>query len=458
MNWLYILLLALWSVFNASHAWDPNYHTTTDSPDAWHTTSTSVTEVSDRDSVSADTQNQMTLTQTRGQKNLIGTSLVDITFVKDGHSDPDIVSFLIYNEDHNKCVKVVNPTVIHTVPCDVSSKAQHFRWISSSQIMSLSLALCLGSEKIDNWVKIILLPCNEFSPVQTWECKDENLFCLKGHSLHLNYGNYDEPNVMLFKGTGVWSRWLIYGTNKTLCSLGYHEVYTIGGNSLGKPCHFPFKFGGKWYADCTVDGRTEGQLWCSTEKDYDMEGKWGFCPKRNVPVPNITVFRQMEDREHVIVMCSFGRRLIESSFHLFLEGKHNYTLNNTLCHSNEKCVFEVKVSPPTSFTCEHKIHFVENHQSETYTYSPSAQHTIMSTPYYQTQSFAENHKGVSLFYICFFSCLAVVLLIATVAVIIKNKAKGSMIIGKDNTIWIYKKTSEFLKKNEETTNQLIISD
>ncbi len=84
----------------------------------------------------------------------------------------------------------------------------------------------------------------------------------------------------------------------------------------------------------------------------------------------------MEDSEHMIVMCSFGRRFIESSFHLFLEGEHNYTLMNPLCYSSEKCVFKVKVSPPVSFTCEHKIHFVENHQSETYTYSPSGKNIL----------------------------------------------------------------------------------
>ncbi len=139
-------------------------------------------------------------------------------------TDPDISSFLIYNEDHNKCVKVVNDTVIHTVPCDVSSKAQHFRWISSSQIMSLSLGLCLGSENISNWVKIILLPCHDLSPVQTWECKDESLFGLKGHPLHLSYGHHNESNVMLFSGTGVWSRWLIYGTNEKLCSRKYQGM------------------------------------------------------------------------------------------------------------------------------------------------------------------------------------------------------------------------------------------
>jgi len=116
-------------------------------------------------------------------------------------------------------------TVVRTAPCDVSSKAQHFRWISSSQILSLSFNLCLGSENITNWVKITLLPCNDISPVQTWECKDETLFGLKGLPLHLNYGNYDEPNVMMFLGTGVRSRWLIYETKENLCSRGYQGIH-----------------------------------------------------------------------------------------------------------------------------------------------------------------------------------------------------------------------------------------
>jgi len=59
------------------------------------------------------------------------------------------------------------------------------------------------------------------------------------------------------------------------------EINTTGGNSLGKPCQFPFKFGGKWYTECTVDGSTDGHLWCSTEKDYDTEEKWGFCPPKS---------------------------------------------------------------------------------------------------------------------------------------------------------------------------------
>ncbi|KAL1270316.1 hypothetical protein QQF64_032605 [Cirrhinus molitorella] len=209
--------------------------------------------------------------------------------------------------------------------------------------MSLSFNFCLGSEKISNWAKITLLPCNDHSPVQTWECKDESLFGLKGHPLHLNYGN-KKDNVVLYTGTGDLSRWQIYETKRNLCS-GYQVV----------------------------------------------------------PVPNITVFRQMEDRERVMVMCSFGKRLNESTFHLLLEGEHNYTQNNPLCYSSEKCVFEVKDSPPVSLICEHKIHSVESHQSETYIYSASG---------------VAEEEGISLFYICFSSFIAVGLLIMIAAVVV----------------------------------------
>ncbi|CAM4532936.1 unnamed protein product [Leuciscus chuanchicus] len=190
----------------------------------------------------------------------------------------DTSSFLIYNADHNKCVNAVSSTAVQVAECDVSSDAQRFRWISSSRVISLSFKLCLGAQDIRDWVKILLLPCKDLSPLQTWECKNETLFGLKSQPLHLNYGNRNEKSMMLYKGTGVWSHWQVYGTKEDLCSRGYKETYTIGGNSFGKPCQFPFKYDSKWYAECTVEGRSDGQLWCSTEPDYTVEKKWGFCP------------------------------------------------------------------------------------------------------------------------------------------------------------------------------------
>lgn len=62
-----------------------------------------------------------------------------------------------------------------------------------------------------------------------------------------------------------------------MCSI-LSAMSTIGGNSEGAPCMFPFIFLGKSYDACTTSGRNDGKMWCSTTKSFDEDRKWGFCP------------------------------------------------------------------------------------------------------------------------------------------------------------------------------------
>ncbi|XP_026541992.1 macrophage mannose receptor 1-like isoform X2 [Notechis scutatus] len=133
----------------------------------------------------------------------------------------DTSTFLIYNEDHKVCVYVQAATYVTTAVCSYETEAQKFKWISRYQLMSVSNKLCLGvSSKID-WTPVELYPCDSTNSLQKWECKNDTLFAIQNASLYFNYGNKAEKRIMLYKGSGLWSRWRVHGTKDDLCSRGY---------------------------------------------------------------------------------------------------------------------------------------------------------------------------------------------------------------------------------------------
>merc|ERR1712172_97426 len=83
--------------------------------------------------------------------------------------------------------------------------------------------------------------------------------------------------------TSLMMAGFVLGQNRdTVVFSDQQSCSTIGGPGQGKPCVFPFRFGGTLRSSCITDLDPEGKFWCSTRVDAGGNhvtgtGEWGHC-------------------------------------------------------------------------------------------------------------------------------------------------------------------------------------
>ncbi|XP_030015951.1 macrophage mannose receptor 1-like [Sphaeramia orbicularis] len=148
-------------------------------------------------------------------------------------------------------------------------------WTTNGRLLSWYKKKCLGAQGANVGSSITEYDCDENSPLQQWECKNETVLALKGHELYIEL---TADNAAVLSSTiGPNTHLTIPGTSIGPCTKKPRELYTIGGNSFGRPCMFPFFYNNRWYADCTTEGSSTGRPWCAVETKFD-HALWGNCP------------------------------------------------------------------------------------------------------------------------------------------------------------------------------------
>ncbi|XP_053574403.1 C-type mannose receptor 2 [Bombina bombina] len=193
-----------------------------------------------------------------------------------GGTNTDV--FLVYSPDVGGCLESRDPGVRMVRPCNTSSPTQQWIWVSRRRLFNLGSLKCL-------WVPS---PINgSSSTISTYSCDHENFHTIRRCESQLEQlSSFLLPKPRNITGlqqppTKTANQWVIYGTNKSICSALYLDIYTIQGNSNGRPCAIPFKYDNQWFYSCTSTGREDGHLWCATTVDYGKDEKWGFCPVKS---------------------------------------------------------------------------------------------------------------------------------------------------------------------------------
>uniref|UniRef100_A0A452UNZ5 Mannose receptor C type 2 n=1 Tax=Ursus maritimus TaxID=29073 RepID=A0A452UNZ5_URSMA len=188
--------------------------------------------------------------------------------------------FLIFSHGLQGCLEAQGGQVRVSPACNASLPAQRWKWVSRNRLFSLGTMQCLGTgwPGTNTTASLGMYECDREALNLRWHCRtlgDQLSQLLGGRTGNTSKAGGPERGDQTRGG-----QWRIYGSDEDLCARQkpYYEVYTIQGNSHGKPCTIPFKYDNQWFHSCTSTGREDGHLWCATTQDYGKDERWGFCP------------------------------------------------------------------------------------------------------------------------------------------------------------------------------------
>ncbi|KAL4659299.1 C-type mannose receptor 2-like [Arapaima gigas] len=192
-------------------------------------------------------------------------------------TDSDVFAF--YHEGAKGCLGVQGSTLQISAAC--GEQAQQWKWVSRGRLYNLGASMCLGlAGGVGEGAEATLgaYVCDREPPRVrwSWHCK----LVLESLNMYLTLplSNSTQVATPAARETAEGHRWRLRGTGQDLCTKTYREIYTIQGNSHGRPCYLPFLYDGQWFHSCTNTGREDGHLWCATTYDYSKDERWGFCP------------------------------------------------------------------------------------------------------------------------------------------------------------------------------------
>ncbi|KAK7944580.1 hypothetical protein WMY93_000308 [Mugilogobius chulae] len=156
-----------------------------------------------------------------------------------------------------------------------STRCVEVRWTSGNRLFVTSSKKCLGAQGRSVGSEVNVYDCDDRSPLQKWECRNNTLLALKGQNLYVEI--QADESVTLSRNIGPNNHFTIVGTNSGACTRTHRELFSIGGNAKGRPCMFPFQYKDRWFSDCTTYDHSNKRQWCAIETKYERE-LWGYCP------------------------------------------------------------------------------------------------------------------------------------------------------------------------------------